>query len=620
MNFISTTRAMSGRHTAFLVVVCFAYAAVSLLAQMEFPTWGDSEFSPVEMALWLAIFAGAMGTIAKLSASDVSGNRRRYWTLATIAVVSISVLESVDWFADTQHIWQSAGYESLSNSIKAILAITIAAALVWSTRLPKEYVWGVRCLQATVILQFLSILFETTRSGQILGYSFLVPKFSFPTEFAELLSMELYIISVALADSSKRPFLTAQMLHNSGAGGLFVGANARRVYRDRNLFRYAKYPPVAIAFYPVFREIFLFSAIVWLVLTTGRVVKNTNGKPLFAQAKEMTLLWFNQRIDPPSYYAQEFHKVAKLEAAPHYLTPYETKNGLFAALNNQLPNPLPGHEMSNKELFADCCSRFDIPHPQKLLTVNSDGVTWHCKPHEIENDLFCKPQFGMGAVGTFAFRYRPPGIYINLENKEFDLQAMLQMLQRRTPQFLTIVQPWLKNHSSISDLALDSLITFRVVTCKDEAGRPEVTHAMLRVLVKLEPEWSSVRDDEYAAPIDIETGELGLMTGDSIRTAHLRYEYHIVTGSKIYRRTILAWPQIRDLAMKAHEAFAHRMVVGWDIALTEQGPVLLEGNTNMDVMFLQRVHNEPIGQSRLGALMNFHLKNLYGSGMTVWYS
>ena len=71
------------------------------------------------------------------------------------------------------------------------------------------------------------------------------------------------------------------------------------------------------------------------------------------------------------------------------------------------------------------------------------------------------------------------------------------------------------------------------------------------------------------------------------------------------------WPAIRDLALKAHRSFKHRVVVGWDIALTPDGPMMLEGNTNLDVMFLQRVHDCPAGDTRFGELLNYQVCELY---------
>jgi hypothetical protein len=73
------------------------------------------------------------------------------------------------------------------------------------------------------------------------------------------------------------------------------------------------------------------------------------------------------------------------------------------------------------------------------------------------------------------------------------------------------------------------------------------------------------------------------------------------------------WHETQRLALAAHRAFHYRTTVGWDIAITPEGPVLLEGNTNYDVMFLQRVHNQPIGHTRLGELLDFHIADYMSS-------
>jgi Sugar-transfer associated ATP-grasp len=103
---------------------------------------------------------------------------------------------------------------------------------------------------------------------------------------------------------------------------------------------------------------------------------------------------------------------------------------------------------------------------------------------------------------------------------------------------------------------------------------------------------------------------MGPFTGDNMRTSYLRYDTHLVTGAAIKGRKIEEWPALRDVALAAHRAFPHRILVGWDIALTDAGPVVLEGNTNLDVMFLQRVHDAPASKSRFGVLLNHHLKLL----------
>ena len=622
MNFFSATWPFPSRNNiTILIAISIAYAAASVLAQIEFPAWGNSSFSPVELALWLAIFASLIGTIFKLSSSETGGRLRHYWSLATVAIASISVLQAADWFADTELSWNSSGFTELEYFLNTSLAIIVAAALFWSAKLPKKHIWIARCLQVTVVFQILSIFSDATEAGYFFGPLHAAQQFSFSTDLAELLCIEFYIVGLALARAGQDQLKATtglQLSVNQAAGGLFVGANARRVYEDCNLFRGPKHPPVAISFYPVFKEITVFLAIFWLALTAGRALRQATGKSVIAQVGEMTVMWFKQGIDPPSYYSQELYDKAKALDAPHYLTRYETKNGLIGALNKRIPRPYRDDEMSNKILFAECCEKYGIPHPLLLLTVSSENIEWHCRPEDLETDLFCKRQRGMGAIGTLSYRHQAPASYIDEDGKRLTREELLQAVRQEATAGPLLVQPWLRNHTDIADMALDSLIAIRVVTCMNEKGSPEVTLAMLRILAKLEPHWRYLPDEEYATPINLSTGEMGLLTGDNMKTSHLRYKNHLVTGRPIEGRMLKEWPAIRDVAISTHRAFPHRTLIGWDIALTDNGPIVLEGNSNLDVMFLQRVHDAPAGKGRLGELMNFHLNTLYKERMALW--
>ena len=402
---------------------------------------------------------------------------------------------------------------------------------------------------------------------------------------------------------------TATKYCTAYGSGAYVGENARRYYHAAKLFSGAKHPPVKLAFYPGFQELAVCLTIAALGVWVGPDVKRATGKSILSQMRDMTSLWFRQGIDPPSYYAFNFYDGDRGLEAPHYLTRFETKNGLFKTLNTRKKCPYAKSEMNNKSLFAACCHEAALPHPTTIARIDNGRLLFDGPHSNMHQDLFCKRTEGMGAKGTRQFKYLSPGAYLDESGEVTSQNQIIETLAELSQKHPMLMQPWLKNHDEIADIALDSLLTFRVITVMNEQGLPETTLAMLRLLSTLEPQWSHLPDGEYAAPINLKTGHLGLLTGDNLKTSRIRYSKHPVTGNQIYGRVVNQWSTVQTLAIQAHKAFPHRALVGWDIALTPIGPVLLEGNTNFDVMFLQRVHDAPAAASRFGSLLNYHIQN-----------
>ncbi|MBL8710006.1 MAG: hypothetical protein JNL25_12495, partial [Rhodospirillaceae bacterium] len=73
--------------------------------------------------------------------------------------------------------------------------------------------------------------------------------------------------------------------------------------------------------------------------------------------------------------------------------------------------------------------------------------------------------------------------------------------------------------------------------------------------------------------------------------------------ARVLGRQLPCWHEACSVALAAHAACKDRLLVGWDIAIAPEGPLLLEGNSYADVDFLQRVHRCSIGDSPLGPLL-----------------
>jgi hypothetical protein len=87
------------------------------------------------------------------------------------------------------------------------------------------------------------------------------------------------------------------------------------------------------------------------------------------------------------------------------------------------------------------------------------------------------------------------------------------------------------------------------------------------------------------------------------------HDVHPVTGGRITGRIVPYWPEVIALVREAHAKLGDRVVIGWDVAVLEDGPVIVEANGLPDQDILQRIHKAPLGTARLGQLLAHHLSH-----------
>jgi hypothetical protein len=143
-----------------------------------------------------------------------------------------------------------------------------------------------------------------------------------------------------------------------------------------------------------------------------------------------------------------------------------------------------------------------------------------------------------------------------------------------------------------------------------------VTNAVFRMAQGRDSAVDNFHAGGIAAKVDIDTGELGRAVDGAMAMGCATgwCDEHPDTGGQILGRRLLCWQKILDLVRPAHTlAFADQVVVGWDVALVSDGPLLIEGNKGPDVDLIQRSHGVPLGDGRLGELLAFNLRRAFGS-------
>ena len=579
---------------ATVMAWALAVAAATVFAQLvsDTPAWQFD--SAVHLTSDLAVATGLGWTLFQLALHREPGRGRGRWMLALWAMVVLGAIQSTDWLV---------GSGFMTDDWLVDLPFWLAATVMVREvlRRGRERPGAQALWRMGMVLQFVFIVCDLWEGKSLNAWSISAGDLASIAEWSELLAIECYVVALVLVGAARSDASTAARPVRA------VGAEARRIYREAHLFRKAIYPPVRWALWPGLRGAVLVAGSVGLVAVLGPAARRASGRTLRAQLGDLLSLCLRHDFDPLAYYFQELYREGGRAEAAYYLTRSETKNGLFHVLNSMRRSPDGPREMKDKVLFAACCRREGLPVPQTLLDSGDghDDVKWKVPRDHLDRDLFCKLRSGRGAQGVLVFRHIAPGRYRDPKGEEIDLDTVWVWLQAASRAAPVIVQPRLRNHRELADLADQSLVTVRVLTCLDSESRPVATHAFLRILSKLEPKWH--RKDEYGVPIDLVSGRLGAMTSDRLASCALRFSHHPVTGQAVEGRVLESWPAIQALAQDAHRAFPHRIVVGWDIAMTDDGPMLLEGNVNLDIMFAQRVHRQGIGRSALGPLLQHHL-------------
>jgi len=360
---------------------------------------------------------------------------------------------------------------------------------------------------------------------------------------------------------------------------------------------------VALSLWPA---VLLFSAVV-LVCRNGQVIAQRHGRPVARQLADQLWLYLRAGILPPWYYIYALYDGRVRSNLAGFLTRCETKLGIYQMLHSG-----SAESLGDKFVFARHCERSNLP-AIPVLAVLRGGVARGpaCSAGRLpRQDLFVKPVRGRGGSGAERWDYVGADHYRRTDGLELDAAALLSRLRSRSLRTALLVQPRIRNHAQLADLSNGgALATVRALTCLDENGRPELIGAVLRMAVGANATVDNFHAGGIAADIDLDTGtlseasDLGMFAGIGWVT------HHPVNGALIAGRRLPQWPELRSVALRAHAAFDDRIMVGWDIAISEGGVVLVEGNGGPDVDIMQRARRRGLFEGRFGPLLAFHLEH-----------
>jgi hypothetical protein len=212
----------------------------------------------------------------------------------------------------------------------------------------------------------------------------------------------------------------------------------------------------------------------------------------------------------------------------------------------------------------------------------------------VGDGLVFKPLWGREGFQVLVFGGRAsddPGTFLTLAGERYDAERLIEF-SRKTADLKRIgadepesylLEERIRPHPALAELIGPTLCCVRIVTLIGLAGAPSI----LGAVYKLQPEPLGVDHLSYGALgswVDVESGKLG-----PGRSRHgLGYSSVIPGTDKTFVGFELPhWEEIKQLALRAAIVFPWARSIGWDIAISDRGPVLIEGNADWSTSLLQ---------------------------------
>lgn len=198
--------------------------------------------------------------------------------------------------------------------------------------------------------------------------------------------------------------------------------------------------------------------------------------------------------------------------------------------------------------------------------------------------LVLKPARGGGGKGVHLVQVGD-GDAIYLNGYPVDIG---EFLERVTRDGTVLVYDRVRQHNALSQIYPHCLNTIRVLTMTDRDGRPFVACAVLRLGTDASRPTDNWIRGGLCAEVELDQGRLGLAVRFPARSDRLDWlTVHPDTGVEISGQDVPQWSAVKELALQAAGLVPSAPYVGWDVALSEQGPLLIEGNSYSGVNLFQ---------------------------------
>jgi hypothetical protein len=250
----------------------------------------------------------------------------------------------------------------------------------------------------------------------------------------------------------------------------------------------------------------------------------------------------------------------------------------------------------DKLIFHRYCDALGIPVPRLLGVLDRRGSSWSASGRlfldragfermvadDLPDEFVVKPSEGVEGEGVRSLARRD-GLLVERSGAAMGAGELWDELRADPAYDVWIVQERLRNHPEVARLGGDeSLHTARLVTLVGRDGEPRPLFGFFKLSIagRASDNFLGGRSGNAMAEIAVEDGRLGpVLTSRPGVPGFSAGADSPATGARAAGTTLPDWHAALALALEAAPHFLPARTLGWDIALTPGGPVLLETNT-----------------------------------------
>ncbi len=338
----------------------------------------------------------------------------------------------------------------------------------------------------------------------------------------------------------------------------------------------------------------------------GRLWKETFGRGYRDQIGDLLAAASHNALPPKDYYRCE---MARLRRSGTFFELFSYQ--LYATPLVVLSNPETVRAANDKFRLSTLLGSAGIPTPSILALVKDGAVrdlsgALSALPG---HDFLVKPAAGLQGSGVEIWRHGPDGRWSNA-GEHLDETVLTSRLIRNAASMRGggMVQEVLVNHADMAPIAPYALSSFRIVTVLDENRRPEVVIGQFRTAT--DP--SSVVDNYHAGgclfAMDLEKGQFGVGHQRDFAKRPQAITSHPATGAPIAGQPVPGLDGACALALAAHGLVPDVICIGWDVAYTSRGHVILEANVPPGMQPSQQIVLGERALPRFVQLIGFHAR------------